>query len=180
MKSALFVLGVLSLAACAPPVSTAPTASPDVDAITAVSDTHVLKGTGTDLHEDIVVDAPKVEVLNALKDAYAALGIEMKFSNPTTAELGNLDFAKIHSIGGTLLHNYLNCGHTSTGLAADSYRIRMSMVSMVIPEGSLSRIQTRLKASAWDIATSNNPRDCQSLGTLERRLHQLVKTKLAM
>jgi len=171
-------LTIFALAACA---TGQRSAVPPASAVTGISDTHVMKAIGADLHEDLVVDEPPVQTLIALKDAYAALGIQMKYSNPATSELGNLNFTKMHSIAGQPMSTYLNCGHTPYGLAADAYRIMMSMVSMVSREGtSGSRIQTRLQAKASDPGVSTEPRDCQSLGTLEARLHQLVKTKLAM
>jgi hypothetical protein len=169
---------ILAITACA---TGQQSAAPSNTAVTGMSDTHVMKTTDADLHEDLVVDEPPVQTLIALKDAYAALGIEMKYSNPSTSELGNLNFVKMHNIDGRPMSTYLNCGHTPYGLAADAYRITMSMVSMVVRDGSNgSRIQTRLSARASDPGVSTEPRDCQSLGTLEARLHQIVKTKLAM
>ena len=178
MKTAFAVsIATLSLAACA---SGPQTAAPDNSRVTGMSDTHVYKTSDADLHEDLLVDAPRVKVLNALKAAYTELGIEMKYSNPVTGELGNLNFVKMHSIAGTPLSNYLNCGQTAMGLVANDYRVTMSMVSMVVAEGTGSRVQTRLQAHATDAGTSTEPRDCQSLGSLEARLHQIVKTKLTM
>lgn len=180
MKSLIAAaIPLLTLAACATaPQSAAPTAT----VVTSMSDTHIYKTNDADIHEDLVVNAPPVQTLIALKDAYTALGIEMKYSNPATSELGNLNFVKMHSIDGKPMSTYLNCGHTPYGLAADSYRIQMSMVSMVIRDSASggSRIQTRLQAKGSDPGVSTEPRDCQSLGTLEARLHKLVKTELAM
>jgi ribosomal protein L11 len=171
-------LAALTLTACAPAQQSA---SPTGSAVTGMSQTIVLKTSDADRHEDVIVDEPPVQTLIALKDAYAALGIEMKYSNPSASELGNLNFTKMHSIAWKPMSSYLNCGQTPYGLAADAYRIQMSMVSMVVREGAGgSRIQTRLQAKASDPGVSTEPRECQSLGTLEAKLHQLVKTKLAM
>ena len=174
-------VAVIATAAC---TNSATTATPAAQAIVNIGvdrpQAAILRTPQEAGHEDVVVDASRTAVLNALMTAYSDLGIEVRYSNPQTAELGNRNFAKIHTIAGEPLTKYLDCGMTPTGPAASSYRITMSMLSMAVPDSAGVRIETRLQARATNFGVSTEPRDCHSLGTLESRLHKLVKTKLAM
>lgn len=177
----LFATAVLAAAAC---THSATTAAPPTQTIVNIGvdrpQAAVLRAPEEAGHEDLVVTASRTAVLNALVAAYSDLGIEVRYSNPQTSELGNRNFAKIHTIAGEPLSKFLDCGMTPTGPAASSYRITMSMLSMAVPDSAGIRVETRLQARATDFGVSTEPRDCRSLGTLEGRLHNLVKTKLMM
>ncbi len=131
-------------------------------------------------HEDAVFSAPPSAVLAALRLAYADIGVEVKSSNPATGEIGNIEFVRLHKMAGRPMTAFVNCGSTATGPAADSYRITMLLVSVVKPQGTASVVETRFQARAVDIAggASAGQVECQSLGTLEQKLHDLTSEKL--
>jgi hypothetical protein len=113
-------------------------------------------------------------MLGALNLAYGDLGIEIKLWNPQTGEVGNKNFSKMYRLAGKPLSEYVGCGTITTGQAADSYRVTMSVVSHVTPNGSGSRVETQLTAYAEDIGSGKGTLACLTLGTLEERIHQFA------
>ena len=129
--------------------------------------------------DQAIIEAPPTATLAALNSAYADLGIEVKLWNPQTGEVGNKNFTKMYRLGGKPLSDYVGCGTTTTGAAADSYRVTMSLVSRVTPAAGGSRVETQLTAYAEDIGSSKGTLACLTLGTLEARLHDLAARHLA-
>jgi hypothetical protein len=129
--------------------------------------------------DQAIIEAPPAATLAALNSAYADLGIEVKLWNPQTGEVGNKNFTKMYRLGGKPLSDYVGCGTTTTGAAADNYRVTMSLVSHVTPAGSVARVETQLTAYAEDIGSSKGTLSCLTLGTLEARLHDLAVKHLS-
>ncbi len=125
-----------------------------------------------------IVRATPERALAALDAAYAELGIEVKLREPSRGQIGNENFSRMYRLAHTPLSDYVGCGVTSWGAAADSYRITMSLVSQVtaVPEGT--RIDTQLFARAEDMGSSKGAIGCQSLGTLEAKVNELAATHL--
>lgn len=121
------------------------------------------------------VKASPAAMLSALRTAYGDLGIEVKLWNPETGEVGNRNFTKMFRLAGRPISDYLGCGTTTTGQAADNYRITMSLVSIVTPNGTGSTVQTKLTGYAEDISSSKGTLACLTLGTLEQRLQELAR-----
>jgi hypothetical protein len=126
-----------------------------------------------------IIEAPPAAALAALNSAYADLGIEVKLWNPQTGEVGNKNFTKMYRLAGKPLSDYVGCGTITTGQAADSYRVTMSLVSRVTPAAGLSRVETELTAYAEDIGSSKGTLACLTLGSLEARLHDLALRHLS-
>ena len=123
---------------------------------------------------DSTIDATPDVVFSALAAAYQDLGIEVKFVNSATRQIGNKRFSKMYDLGGVHLSKYVGCGSTETGPAADNYRVTMSIVSQVTPSGTGSRVSTQLTAYAEDLGSSKGTLSCLTLGKLEQRINQLT------
>jgi hypothetical protein len=93
--------------------------------------------------------------------------------------VGNKNFTKMYRLAGKPLSDYVGCGVITTGQAADSYRVTMSLVSRVTPAAGGSRVDTQLTAYAEDIGSSKGTLACLTLGTLEARLHDLAVRHLS-
>jgi hypothetical protein len=126
-----------------------------------------------------IIEAPPPATLAALSSAYSDLGIEVKLWNLQTGEVGNKNFTKMYRLAGKPLSDYVGCGTITTGQAADSYRVTMSLVSRVTPAAGGSRVETQLTAYAEDIGSSKGTLACLTLGTLEGRLHDLAVRHLS-
>ena len=163
-------LAMVSLGGCATPNQTAAHG----DRVIATSSDGAIRNYEGPTSGVTTVSAPPPATLAALNSAYADLGIEVKLWNPQTGEVGNKNFTKMYRLAGKPLSDYVGCGQTTTGQAADSYRVTMSLVSRVTPTASGSKIDTQLTAYAEDIASSKGTLACLTLGTLEGRLHDLA------
>jgi hypothetical protein len=167
-------IAVVSLGGCAPANQTAAHGDP----IIATSNTGVIRTYQGPTSGETTVNAPTPATLAALNSAYADLGIEVKLWNPQTGEVGNKNFTKMYRLAGKPLSDYVGCGMITTGQAADSYRVTMSLVSRVTPTASGSKIDTQLTAYAEDIGSSKGTLACMTLGNLEGRLHDLAMKHL--
>ncbi len=183
MQSRLAAAAALALTAglndCAS-ASTTVANSAQTSKVVAVTENTVLTRRETAPHEDVVVLVSPDSVLTALRAAYADIGVEVKYFDPAAREIGNLEFVRTRKLAGRPLSEFVNSGWTVTGLAADSYRVTMLLVSTVKVEGGSSRVETRFQSRADDPAhgTSAGAMGCQSLGTLEQMLHAALRDKL--
>jgi hypothetical protein len=149
------------------------------DRVVATSSAGAIRTHDAPMLGEAVMNAPVPATLAALDSAYADLGIEVKLWNPPTGEVGNRKFSKMYRLAGKPLSDYLGCGTITTGQAADSYRVTMSLVSHVTSiAGGGSVVDTQLTAYAEDIGSSKGTLSCLTLGTLEGRLHDLATRHL--
>jgi hypothetical protein len=161
---------VASLGAC----SSVTTQNPAQNNRVIATGSGVRQTDNTPTSDATVVNTPPAAMMSELSAAYADLGIEVKLWNPQTGEVGNRNFTKMYRLAGRPVSDYLGCGTTTTGQAADNYRITMSLVSRVTPNGSGSKVETTLTAYAEDISSSKGTLSCLTLGTLEQRLQKLA------
>jgi len=101
---------------------------------------------------DSVIDASPDAALAAIEAAYNELGIEVKFRNNATGQLGNKRFSKVRELGGVRLSKYVGCGFAETGPVADYYRVTY----------------------AEDLGSSKGRLSCTTLGALEQRVNALA------
>ncbi|HXI90151.1 MAG TPA: hypothetical protein VNO24_09070 [Blastocatellia bacterium] len=163
-------IAVATLCGCA----SAKQAPTPADRVVATSSSGAIRTYEGSTADQSIIEAPPPTTLAALNSAYADLGIEVKLWNPQTGEVGNKNFTKMYRLAGKPLSDYVGCGTITTGQAADSYRVTMSLVSRVTPAGGVSRVETQLTAYAEDIGSSKGTLACLTLGTLEARLHDLA------
>ena len=126
----------------------------------------------------VIVNGSSEEVLEALRSAYGDLGIDVELFDPPHGQVGNRNFTKMYRLAGDRMSHFVGCGITEMGQAADAFRVTMSMVSAVTAAGSGWQIDTRLDAHADDLASSKGRIACQSRGTLEEKLNDLVAKQL--
>jgi len=165
---------VVSLGACAT------TSTPTNDQTPTRSNRSIITGSGARATDNSItssastVSIAPAEMFAALTEAYGDLGIEVKLSNPQTGEVGNRNFQKMFRLGGLPMSDWVGCGVTTTGQAADNYRVTMSLVSRVTPSATGSSVKTELTAYAEDISSSKGTLSCATLGTLEARVQELA------
>jgi hypothetical protein len=126
----------------------------------------------------ITVKGSSEAVLEALRSAYKDLGIDVELWDPPHGQVGNRSFTKMYRLAGDRMSHFVGCGITEMGQAADAFRITMSVVSDVTAAGDGWQIDTRLDAHADDLASSKGRIACQSKGTLEEKLNELVAKHL--
>jgi hypothetical protein len=121
------------------------------------------------------VDVPMDSVLLGLPQVYEMLGIPDHGVNPEGTQYGSLSF-RARRIEGKRLSNYIDCGMGATAIPkADDYQVTLSVLTRLTPgEDGGTMVVTTLEATGKPRAVSGNPVYCQSKGTLEARLADLV------
>ena len=167
---------MVGLVACA----TAPAPPPEkTDRIVVTTETRVLKASEGTPSKRVSVEASRDEVLEALRDVYSDLGIEVKLYDPGVGQIGNRNFSRTGRLAGEPISKFLGCGMMVSGEAADNYRVTMSVVSQVTPSGEGVNLETWLTAAARDLGTSSANVSCASKGTLETRINELARERSA-
>ena len=172
-NATIFALPVV--AACATASSAGP--SPH-ERVLARTDAEVVRSYESPQAGTVFVRATPAQALTALKAAYNEVGIDVKLWDTSRGQVGNENFSRMYRLGRTPLSEYVGCGITSMGAAADSYRVTMSLVSQVtdVPDGA--RIDTQLLARADDLASSKGQISCLTRGTLETKVNELATNHL--
>ena len=113
----------------------------------------------------------------AVKQAYLTLGIDVVVDNPVAHQLGNTSFWKQRVIGKYRMSEFVECGQSMTGAKADTYRIYMSLLTMVNSDGAGgTRLQTTLTAAGQDVAGGSADRiPCGSTGRLEMLINESAR-----
>jgi hypothetical protein len=121
------------------------------------------------------VDAPKHEVLLALSQVYEMLGVPDHGVNPEGNQYGNPSF-RARRIEGKRLSNYIDCGMGVTAIPnANDYQVTLMLLSWIseVDEGG-TMVVTTVDATAKPRAVASNAVHCQSKGSLETRVGDLV------
>ena len=133
-----------------------------------------------------ISDAVKVPysadaVWRILPSLFDSLGIPVTQIDQTTKVIGNPAFKTRNRLGKTSLSKYLDCGNTQIGASADSYDIVLSVLSSVVPEGAAgaSVLSTTVEAQARPATFNQAYSRCSTKGTIESKLADLVKARLA-
>jgi len=126
--------------------------------------------------------APRRDVLRAVAAVYQSLKVPMELVDTVQFRIGNPGFRRTGTFAGKRLSTWLQCGDGITGPNADSYRVTLSLHTLVQPgpEGG-SLVRTAVLAGAVNVGegAGRQPLPCSSTGALERRIRELVEAELA-
>jgi hypothetical protein len=122
--------------------------------------------------------APPASVWTAVKKVYADLDIPVTVENPSAHQIGNPNFFKSRQLAGQSMVQFVDCGSGMTGPKAASYRIYMSLLTTVMPDGKGgTNIQTTFAPMGQDMSgTSSDKIPCGSSGRFEALVLDHVKT----
>ncbi len=169
------ILTVLALAACGACAS-----SGQGTGTQTVSRVFMPGGGGMEMHNEPgvgsrLVDAPLDSVWLALPRAYELLGIPDAGVDAERTVFGNPGY-RPRRIEGERLSKYVDCGTGTTAVPnADQYVVTLSVLTRLTPgEGGGTMVVTTVEGTGKPRAVSGNPVYCQSIGTLEARVAQLV------
>ena len=178
MRSACLVLLITSATACAS--SHVPDIAPPSQRTVAVDDQQVYR-TSVMANPKAIIPAAPSRVFDALKAVYEELGVPPGTHDPSTGRVGNTDFWKSRKFAGESISAFLNCGESLTGTVANNYRIYMSLLSVVRPDGKgASEVETAFHAQAQNMeGTSSDRIACGSTGKLEERIRKAVLLKIS-
>jgi hypothetical protein len=127
--------------------------------------------------ESATIAVPPAAVWAAAKKVYGALGIPLTIDDPAGHQLGNPNFYASRQFAGQPMTKLVDCGNGMTGQKAATYRIYMSLITVVQSDGgSGSLVHTTFAALGQDVSEGSTDRiACGSKGALE----QLVLDRIA-
>jgi hypothetical protein len=171
------LLPMLVLAGCASAAS-----SPGESArqpVILTTDQGVIQGERPQATE-LTMAASPVIVWSITKRVYQGLDIPVTVENPAAHQIGNPDFWKTRAVGQMRMGQLVNCGIGMTGPKADSYRIYMSLLTTVDPDGKGgTRLRTLLVAFGQDVAGGSTDRiPCGTTGVLESAMNEAIRNAL--
>ena len=133
--------------------------------------------TGTLLGErprasSIIIAAPPAGVWLAVKKVYGDWEIPLTIENTSTRQIGNANFYRVRQMAGESMAKFVDCGSGMTGPKALTYRIYISLLTDVIPDGKGgTRLQATFVAMGQDVAGGSTDRiPCGTTGRLEQLL----------
>jgi hypothetical protein len=178
MRHAGRFLLVMTAAACASGGS-APTPDPERRPVILTSETGVIEGERPRSAE-LALTASPVVAWTVAKRVYEKIGIPVTVENPASHQLGNSNFYKTRTLSDWRMGDLVDCGSGMTGRKADSYRIYMSLLTAVDPDGKGgTRLRTTLVAFGQDVAGGSTDRiTCGSTGVLETAMNQSIRDNL--
>jgi hypothetical protein len=179
MRCLVLITVVAGVTACASAPSSGPGINMPTERTVAVDDQNVYRTTVLPNTKAAIPAAPS-RAFEALKQVYAELEIPPGTNDPSTGRFGNTDFWKTRRLGGQAMSTYLSCGESFAGPAANNYRIYISLISMVRPDGKgASELETAFAAQAQNMeGTSGDRIPCGSTGRLEERIRKGLLLKL--
>ena len=161
-------------ASSAPPTTTTTVVmqtSPGVSGSTDVASSRESSGVVTTLA------APADRAWATLVAAYGSLGIEPANVDVQRRYYGNQSVEpKNGRIAGIPTARILNCGTSPTGVPlAQSYQVRLSVISSLEGAADGSRLTTRVQGTASSRDGSTTQVACGSTGRLEQRIAELMQ-----
>lgn len=180
MRFLMSVLVVALATSCASSGSSPdPGIAPPTERVVA-ADTHGAYRTTVPANAKAHLPASPNRVFDALKSVYGELGVPSAINDPTTGQFGNTDFWKTGKLGTEPIPLYLNCGDSIMGPAADTYRIYISLISQVHPDGKgETDLETSLVAQARNMEGTTSDRvACGTTGRLEEHIRLRLMEKL--
>ena len=125
---------------------------------------------------------PRRDVFLAVAAVYQSLKVPIELVDTTNFRIGNPGFRRTGTLAGKRLSTWLSCGDGITGPNADTYRITLSLHSLVQSgPGGRTLLRTAVLAGAVNVGegAGRQPLPCTSTGGLERRIREMVEQELA-
>ena len=125
------------------------------------------------------VTAAPADVWRVLPGVFDSFAIPLSSVDDKARVLGNTGFNLRRRLGSVPLVRLIDCGTTQGGPSADSYDIRLSVLTQVTPvEGGGSTIITTVDAMGRPVAFSGEYVRCTSTGSLETRIADAIQAQL--
>ncbi|HEX2190900.1 MAG TPA: hypothetical protein VHG51_18475 [Longimicrobiaceae bacterium] len=119
---------------------------------------------------------PPERVWEVLPQVYESLGIPVTTSVPATRTIGNPAVQFSRTLAGKRGSQLLDCGQGPLGPLADSYRVDLSVLTLLEPApGGGTRVENRVNATATNRGASGAPVTCGSTGALEAQVIQKIQ-----
>lgn len=125
------------------------------------------------------LDASPGRVLSVIKSVYDELGIPSSVVDAANGRITAPTFFTTRRLGTVNLSMYFNCGDSLNGNIANTYRIYISVVTAVRPNGKGgTELETAVSGAAADMGGASSGRiPCGTTGRLEESIRNGVRDK---
>jgi hypothetical protein len=180
MRRLRFPLALVATASCASSGSSPGTELAQPSERVVAADNHGALRTTVAPNAKVVIPVAPSRVFQAMRAVYEELGIPRTTDDAATGRVGNTNFWKTRKLGNEPISTYLNCGDSIAGPAADNYRVYISLISVVRPDGmGGSEVETAFSAQAQNLEGTTADRvACGTTGRLEERIQKIATQKL--
>ena len=118
---------------------------------------------------------PAAVAFGRLRAIYSDLKVPLAIDDSVTGTLGTLRLIRVRTLGGRAMSNYLNCGGDVSGPLANTGKVTLALVTMVLPAGDSIAIRTALIAAAQSLeGSARDPVSCYTSGKLEQEIFKQV------
>jgi hypothetical protein len=138
--------------------------------------------TSSDVEKGETIPFPAVRVWPELPEVYRILGLPVDATDSSVRRIGTNGFTP-RRIANEPVSRFLDCGRGLTAENnADTYRVEMTVETRVTDAPSAdpayAAIKSLITATASPLATKGNTVSCQSKGSLERRIVEVLMQRL--
>lgn len=125
------------------------------------------------------IAAPPARALAVIKSVYDELGIPSAAVDDASGRISAPKFSVTRKLGNVNLSMYFNCGDSLNGNIADTYRIYITVVSLVRSDGKGGTVlETAVNGDAANMGGASSGRiPCGTTGRLEERIQSGVRQK---
>jgi hypothetical protein len=128
---------------------------------------------------EIMLPVPVAQVFPALEAVFASLQIPLTVRDPLKGLVGNEGLKFRRKLGALEARKLFDCGGSSGMPNSETYTIKMSVISTVIPtDDGRSRLLTVVQASGENPNYPGSGVSCASTGSLEDRIAADLRTRL--
>jgi hypothetical protein len=124
---------------------------------------------------------PPAKVAAAVRLAYGNIGVPISIDDATGKRIGNADFYRSRTFAGKAMTTLVSCGSSMTGPNAASFRIYMSLITTIEPDGrGGSTVGLLFESTARDVVggASNDRISCGTSGALEQLMFEKFRSYL--
>ncbi len=135
---------------------------------------------GSEMFVGDTLSAPAARAFVGVRRAYEELGIPFTFYEQDALRLGGY-VPVLGDLVDERPSTWVDCGRGMTAEPyADRYEVSMAIATKVVPQGEgRSTVETVLRARARARDVSGGLLRCRSFGTLERRIAEMVRARVA-
>jgi hypothetical protein len=128
----------------------------------------------------VLIEAPVGKTYRAVIEAFEALKIPVDVKDSIKGVVGNSKIVQAHSMAGSQMSRWFNCGTGMTGPNADTFRLYIAVAALLDKvTADTTRLVIGMVAGSQDMGgNSKEPVPCATSGNLEQKLVELIQARV--
>ncbi|MBX9929106.1 MAG: hypothetical protein K2X99_09355 [Gemmatimonadaceae bacterium] len=170
------LLSTLVAAGCSPPSTLDSSGVSTVRVVGTGGGGTAVNAQAVTFANDALIKASALALWKALPAAYDSVGITFGILDAARLSGGHSDLRPRRRLGKAALSTLLDCGSAQGAPSADSYDVRLSVLSQLTRvTDSTTTLSTLVQATARPISTAGDPVRCTTTGVLEGRIKAVAQ-----